>query len=71
MTAQRNEVHFHRVSERTPGWIWQALYAAQKDARSGAVPVVIAGPQDRRYMILDIDTYNALATLVSDKEDTP
>lgn len=66
MTTHQNEVHFHRVSERTPGWIWQALYAAQKDARSGAAPVVIAGPQDRRYMILDIDTYNALA---SDKED--
>ncbi len=41
MTTHQNEVHFHRVSERTPGWIWQALYAAQKDARSSSLPVII------------------------------
>jgi len=53
-------VHFYRVRERVPGWIWQALFCAQKDARPGAVPVVIAGPNDRQFVILDVDAYNAL-----------
>ncbi|MGI8485989.1 MAG: hypothetical protein ACR2OU_17225 [Thermomicrobiales bacterium] len=61
----RSHVYFHRASNPTPGWIWQALFAAHKDAGRADVPMVIAGPQDRGYVMIDVDAFNCL---VADKE---
>ncbi len=60
MATQQHEVHFHRISERTPGWVWQALYVAQKDAPAGSLPVIIVDQQPHPFVIIAVEDYNRL-----------